>query len=123
MRYVAVLQRFDTAHVDVASGTKPGPVIDAAMRIYSQLIGEILMRGLIAIKNRAIDEKTDAGPESFWRDTQDNLQYDGIATQLSAEEWNVTVYDREAVDPANLIPIPNEVIFTVGATLEGTVIR
>jgi len=117
VRYVAYLQRFDDAHVEIASSTERAEVVDAAIRIYSSLTTEFLCRGRDAIARQAAEEKELGGDERYWQDTEKNLALHGISSELRAQEWNITVYDRDAVDPANEIPFP-EMVFSIGATLE-----
>lgn len=117
MRYVAYLQRFDDAHVEIASSNERAEVVEAAIRIYSSLTSEIISRGYDAVKRQVAEERELDGIERYWRDVQANLPLHGVSSLLRAQEWNITVYDVDAVDQENLIPYPEQ-IFSIGATLE-----
>lgn len=118
MRYRANLQRFDSHHNTVAEGNDLDAVIYAATEVYTSLVPTILNRGHDAIERRARAERDSygeyGGGDSTWRDTQKNLENDGLSACLSAEEWNVTVYDREDKDNHGYPPV----VFTIGPTLE-----
>ena len=117
MRYVALLQRFDDAHVQVAEGLELEPVVAAATAVYAALVPTILERGRRAIRERANEERNDGGPERFWQDTEEMFPLHGLSSCLRAEEWNVTVYDQDEST------IESDVVFTIGALLEDPSLR
>lgn len=119
MRYKADLQRFDSFHSRIAEGDDRDAVIYAATQVYAALVPTILNRGNQAIRSRAEEEKLDhADTDTTWQDTLKNMPNHGLSSALSAEEWNITVYDHRPPTTRERRPKDPDVVFTIGATLE-----
>jgi hypothetical protein len=118
MRYIAELQRFDSAHVTVAEGPHLAMVQEAAIAIYTALIPEILNQSKDYVRDRV--NPTLQGKERLRVDDDEietcrQLQRDGVSGYLRAKEWGIGVYDTQ---PENLNANYSELVFWVGATRE-----
>ena len=103
MRYVATLQRFDDAHVDVAESDDRAEVVAAATALYAALAPTILAQGIEHIKRAAKDPED----EETRRKAQDTLTWDWrVSEGLRAREWGIAVYKDK------------ELVYWIGATLE-----
>lgn len=113
MRYIAELQRFDSAHVTVCEGDNFFAVQEAATTIYAALVPAILREGdaYIAEMTRIASSKTD--PDEH----QNAIGYrrDGISGLMRPKEWGIGVYDTQPEDPEQEYAV---LVFWVGATRE-----
>jgi hypothetical protein len=100
MRYVAVLQRFDDAHVDVAESDVREEVVAAAVAVYTALVPTVLAEGGEFLKQQRRSDLEDESEDAL------NYQRDGISGRLRAKEWGVGVYEG------------TDLVYWIGATRE-----
>lgn len=125
MRYVATLQRFDDAHVDVAESDSRAEAVTAATIIYAALVPTIIGHGIDELSRDLAQLRQDFGEDSDdYREMHAAASFGNtMSAQLRAREWGVGVYDTEADEPGSTTaPTPKtdvpQLIFWLGATRE-----
>lgn len=118
MRYIAELQRFDSAHVTVCEGNDLSAVQETATALYTALIPEIFHQGKDYVRERLNPTLHTKKRLRLDEDEIDNCQQyarDGVSGYLRTKEWGIGVYDTQPGGPEQEYAV---LVFWVGATRE-----